>query len=167
MLCFECLACKASLDTRESEADPIGELCRVCGSLLEPIGDLDEIGYRVFETRGGTSHSGGSRAGGLIAGRVGEIIARRELKHARVRLGIERSDAHSLSPRVQLLALALPAPATMPWRRRRRASTTAGPGDCRASSELSARGVIGANGAARRRFALRRPRQPAQRREPV
>jgi hypothetical protein len=47
---------------------------------LEPFGDLGEIvGYRVIEARGSTSHSGASRAGRLIAGRVGEIIARREL----------------------------------------------------------------------------------------
>lgn len=80
---FKCLACKTRLRSTESQADLIGHLCPVCGSLLEPVGDLGEIvGYRVIETRGGTSHRGASRAGRLIAGRVGEIIVRRELKHA-------------------------------------------------------------------------------------
>jgi hypothetical protein len=68
---FKCLACKTRLYSTESEADPIGDLCPVCGSLLEPVGDLGEIvGYRIIETRGSTSHRGASRAGGLIAGRV-------------------------------------------------------------------------------------------------
>ena len=79
---LKCLACKTRLQSTESPADPIGDLCPVCGSLLEPVGDLREIvGYRVIETRGGRSRSGASRAGRLIAGRVGEIVARRELKH--------------------------------------------------------------------------------------
>jgi hypothetical protein len=99
---FKCLACTTRLYRTDSEADPIGDLCPVCGSLLVPIGELDEIvGYRVVETPGSAWHSGASRAGRLIAGRVGEIIARRELKRGRVRLGIESCDAHSLSPRVQ------------------------------------------------------------------
>jgi len=37
----------------------------------------------LIETRGGTSHRVASRAGRLIAGRVGEIIARREPAGAR------------------------------------------------------------------------------------
>jgi hypothetical protein len=99
---LKCLACKTRLYSTESPADPIGDLCPVCGSLLEPVGDLGEIvGYRVIETRGGTSHSGASRAGRLIAGRVGEILARRELKHRlRARLGIQSCDAHPVSPQV-------------------------------------------------------------------
>ena len=106
---FKCLPCKTRLYSTESQADPIGHLCPVCGSLLEPGGDLGEtVGYRVIETRGSMWHSGASGAGQLIADRVGEIIAQRELKHARVRLEIERCDADSVSPHVQPLALALP-----------------------------------------------------------
>jgi hypothetical protein len=61
---FKCLACKTRLHSTESEADRIGDLCPVCGSLLEPVGDLGEIvGYRVIETRGGMSQSGASDAG--------------------------------------------------------------------------------------------------------
>jgi len=88
---FRCLACKTHLHSTESEVDQIGDLCPVCGSLMDPVGDLGEIvGYRAVETRGSTSHSGASGAGELIADEVGEIIARRELEHARVRLEIER-----------------------------------------------------------------------------
>jgi hypothetical protein len=51
---------------------------------MEPVGDLGEIvGYRVIESPDGPSRSGASRAGQLIAGRVGEILARGELKHRR------------------------------------------------------------------------------------
>ena len=106
---FKRLPCKTRLYSTESQADPIGHVCPVCGSLLKPVGDLGEIvGYGVIETREGTWHSGASGAGQLIADRVGEIIAQRELKHARVRLEIERCDADSVSPHVQPLALALP-----------------------------------------------------------
>jgi hypothetical protein len=73
------VACETYLHGTDSEADPIGDLCRVCGSLLEPVGELGEIvGSRVIEARG-MSHAGASVAGQLIADRVGEIAARREL----------------------------------------------------------------------------------------
>jgi hypothetical protein len=73
---FKCLACKTRLQSTESPADPIGDLCPVCGLLLEPVGDLGEIvGYRVIESPDSSSHSGASRTGQLIAGRVGEIVA--------------------------------------------------------------------------------------------
>jgi len=65
------------------------------------------VGYRVIETRGSTTHRGASVAGQLIAGRVGEIIARRELKHARVRLEIESCDAHCV-PQVQAVSSRAP-----------------------------------------------------------
>jgi hypothetical protein len=82
---------------------------------LEPVGDLGEIvGYRLLETRGSTGGSGASGAGQLIADRVGEIVAQRELKHARGRREIERCDADSVNPQVQTLALALPSSATTP-----------------------------------------------------
>ncbi len=99
---FKCLGCKTRLRSTECQADLIGDPCPVCGSMLEPVGDLGEIvGYRAIETRGSTSHRGASVAGQLIAGRVGELIARRELKHARVGLEIESCDAHSVTPQVQ------------------------------------------------------------------
>jgi hypothetical protein len=81
---FKCLACETRLHSTDGRADPIGDLCPVCGSLLEPVGDLSEIvGYRVIENCGSMSHSGASVAGQLIADRVGEITARRELGPSR------------------------------------------------------------------------------------
>jgi len=112
---FKCLACKTRLHGTECQADPIGDLCPVCGSLLEPVGDLGEIvGYRVIETRGSTSHRGTSRRRQLIAGRVGEIIARRELKRAesgsKSNAATLTLSAHKSKP----LALAFPTRATKP-----------------------------------------------------
>lgn len=123
---FICLACKARLHSAASEADPIGDLCPVCGSLLESVGDLGEIvGYRAVETRGGTWPSGASRAGRLVAGRVGEIIARGGLKHAGVRLEIEGCGADSVSPQVQAVSSRAPGAGDDAVRRRRGAPTTA------------------------------------------
>jgi len=191
---FKCLACKTRLRSPASKVDPIGHLCPICGSLLERVGDLGEIvGYRVIETRGSTSHRGASRAGRVIAGRVGEIIARRELKHARVRLEIERCDADSASRQAQAVSSRAPgtgdksretpprsrdrraaasaprpprrrecpapaAPPRVPRARRAAASAPRPPRrrECPAPSELSMTGLIGANGHAARKFALRR-----------
>jgi hypothetical protein len=123
---FKCLACKTSLRSRESEADPIGDLCPVCGSLLEPVGDVGEIvRCRVIETRVSMSHSAASRAVELIADRVGEIVARRELKHARVRPALKRCDARSVSAHVQAAGSRAPGTGEKAVRRRRRAPTTA------------------------------------------
>ena len=124
---FKCLACETRLHGTESEANPIGDLCPVCGSLLEPVGDLGEIvGYRVIETRRGRSQRGASRAGELIADRVAEIVARRKLKHARILPGIERYEPDSASPQFQ--AVSSRAPGTGDdAASRRRAPTTAAP----------------------------------------
>jgi hypothetical protein len=113
---LQCLACKTRLYSTESPADPIGDLCPVCGSLMEPLGDQGEIvGYRVIESPDSSSHSGASRAGRLIAGRVGEILARRELKHRlRARLAIQSCDAHPVSPQVQAVGSRARARATKP-----------------------------------------------------
>ena len=112
---LKCLACKTRLYSTESPADPIGDLCPVCGSLLEPLGDLGEIvGYRVIETRGGTWDRCASGPGQLIADRVGEVIARRERgtheSGSKSKAATLTLSAHKSKP----LALALPARATKP-----------------------------------------------------
>ena len=100
---FKCLACETRLHSTDGRADPIGDLCPVCGSLLEPVGDLSEIvGYRVIENYGITSQTGASVAGQLIADRVGEITARRELKPSRASI--------TRAPREPLVACAADAP---------------------------------------------------------
>lgn len=149
---LKCLACKTRLRSAESQGDPIWDLCPVCRS----VGDLGEIvGYRVIETRGGTSHRGVSRVGGVIAGGGGEIVARRGLKPARVR-EVERCDADSVSRQAQAVS------SRAPGHGRRSRETPARSHDRRAaasaarSSELSMTGVIGANGHGAREFALRR-----------
>jgi len=136
---FKCLPCKTRLYSTESQAGTIGHLRPVRGSPLEPVGDLGEIvGYRLLETRGRTWHSGAPGAGQLIADRVGEIIAQRELKHARVGLEIERCDPDSVSLQVQPMALALPARATKPWYAAAALTPQPRRCDCQASSKLSA-----------------------------
>jgi hypothetical protein len=148
---FECLACKTRLHGTDGEADPIGDLCPVWGSLLEPVGDLGEIvGYRVIESRGGTLHHGPSVAGQLIVDRVGEIIVRRELEHARVRLEIESCDAHPVNPQVQAVSSRAPGTGDEAVRRRRTPTTAARPRGLGAFDDGRHR-----RERARRKFALR------------
>ena len=121
---LKCLACKTRLRSAESQGDPIWDLCPVCRS----VGDLGEIvGYRVIETRGGTSHRGVSRVGRVIAGRVSEIVARRGLKPARVRLEFERCDTDSVSRQAQAVSGRAPGTGDEAVRRRRALTTGALP----------------------------------------
>jgi hypothetical protein len=61
---FTCSACKTRLHSTQSQADPIGALCPVCGLLLKPVGDLAElVGYRLVETRSSSSMSQFERRG--------------------------------------------------------------------------------------------------------
>jgi hypothetical protein len=163
----ECQAYETRLRSTESEADPVGEICPVCGSLVELADDRDEIvGYRAIETRGSRSHGGASRVAQLIADRVGEISARRERKRTRIRLEIESCDAQSASPQVQSRYFRAPGMGDEPVRRRRRAPPTAAPPGLASVPQAFDAGVIGANGAARRKFKLR-PRRAMRRRAPV
>jgi hypothetical protein len=163
---FKCLVCNTRFYSTESEADSIGDLCPVCGSLLEPVGELGEIGgYRVVESPGSASRSGASGAGQLIAERVGEIISLDA-----------SSSTHEFGSKSKAATLTLSAHERKPSAfafsgsggeavRRRRAPTTAGP------PRLPR--VLGAFDAGRRRrarrrqrgrFALRFGRRAAQRR---
>jgi hypothetical protein len=140
---LNCLACNTRLYNTESQADPIGDLCPDCGSLLEPVGDLGEIvRYRVIETRGSTSPHGASRAGRLIAGRVREIIARGELKHAPIRPESKAATLTLSAQQSKPLALALRARAkTLPRSHHIRALATPARAysfRCGASSALTA-----------------------------
>jgi hypothetical protein len=89
---LKCVACKTRLRSRK--ADPIGDLCAVCGFLLEPVADLGEIvGYRVIETRASASPG----------------VSRRSSRDASSRthkpgLAIESCDADPVSAEVQALS---------------------------------------------------------------
>jgi hypothetical protein len=124
-------------------------------------------GYRIIEARSGRSHSGASGAGQLTAGRVGGIIARRELKHpyesgSESKAATLSLSAHESKP----LRLALPARATKPLEVAHRSRATDPPGLPPVLGALT-RGVIGASGAARGRFALRPRRLAMYRLGPV
>jgi len=152
MPCLSCVACNTRLHGIEGAGDLIGDLCSVWGALWEPAGDLGELARCRVETRGSVLPSGASGAGQLIAGRVGEIISRRELLHpSRVRFGIERCDAALSARERKALVLALPAHGDEVVRRRRGALTTAAP------PRLPR--ILGASDAGRRRRERRRQRK--------
>jgi hypothetical protein len=120
--------CRTRLHSIESEADPIGDLCPGCGSLLEPVGELREIGgYRVVGSRGGAWHGGASWTGQLIAARVGEIMARRGRGRTRVRREMGGRDARSLSPQVPAVSSRAAGTGDEAVRPSRRASPSAVP----------------------------------------
>ncbi len=48
----KCVACKTRLFSPGGPAELVGELCPVCGTLLEPVGSLAEVvGFRRIERR--------------------------------------------------------------------------------------------------------------------
>lgn len=152
-----------------NQADPIKRLCLSAVPFLKPVGDVRETGgCTQSRTHVSTPDGGPSVAGRLIAGCVGEVIARRELKHARIPARIERFDADSVSAQVQALGSRAPGTGDRADRRRTMRSPAPCYRDGRASSMgLDAGGVIGANGAARRRFICCSRSQATLRRDPV
>ncbi len=144
---FESLACSARLRSTESQADLARDLCPACGSLLVPLDDLGGIvGYRAIETRGSTTHSDASGAAQLIADRVGEIIARRQFKHARVRLELESRAARAVSPQARASSSRVLGTGGEAVRLRRCAPTTAA-SRLSPAPRLFDAGVIDVNGA--------------------
>ena len=123
---FESPRRTARFNRTESQAEPIGDLCPLRGSLVEAIGDVgDIVGDRVIETCDSSSHGGASGGCRLMADGVSEILARGELKPARIRLEIESCDARSVSRQVK--ALSARAHCRAGVRRRRRPPTAAAP----------------------------------------
>jgi hypothetical protein len=57
-------------------SDLIGDLCAVCGPLLEPVADLGEIvGYRVIETRAGAPPAVSAQVRAVSARGLGAVEA--------------------------------------------------------------------------------------------
>jgi hypothetical protein len=82
---LKCQPCRNRL-YRAGSGDQVGDLCPVCGSLLEPVGQLAEVvGYRLVrfaENADGSASSAHQR----IADRLTDIIVRRQAQHAEARL---------------------------------------------------------------------------------
>ena len=63
---------------RAGSRDQVGDLCPVCGSLLEPVGELAEIaGFRRLASRA-AADSAASNAHQPLADRLGDLIVRRQ-----------------------------------------------------------------------------------------
>jgi hypothetical protein len=108
---FKCTACKIRLYSPTSPADPVGDLCPGCGTLLEPVGRLSEIvGFRAIKPRDRASEDGVPGTHEQIVGRVDDLIARRDATLARARLDAERwlDDGGSFNPEAVAEAMALP-----------------------------------------------------------
>jgi hypothetical protein len=104
---FKCVACRTRLHAVTSSTDPIGVLCVGCGALLEPVRSLSEVvGFAAITPREGahtpTDHE-------LVAERVGNLVARREVARAQMRADAERWPADGGIP-ATAVAVALPDP---------------------------------------------------------
>jgi hypothetical protein len=106
---FKCTACKTRLYSPAVPADPVGDLCPGCGSLLEPVGELSEIvGFRATTPRDKTGDGAVPGTHQRIVGRVDDLMARRQATLARDRLDAERwlDDGGSFSPEAVAEAVA-------------------------------------------------------------
>jgi hypothetical protein len=113
---FKCVACKARLYSAAGPADPVGELCPGCGSLLEPVSERGEIvGFRSIRSRtGGADGAPGTNE--RIAKRVDDFFARRRAILAQARLDAGRwlDDGGAFSSVKVAAAMTLPMPKETP-----------------------------------------------------
>ncbi len=112
---FKCVACKTRLYSAAGPDDLVGDLCPGCGSLLEPVVELDEIvGFRSIKSRD-AADEGPSSAHRRIAARLGDLNARREAL-AEARRDAERwlDDGGSFSPEAVAEAMAPPTSTETP-----------------------------------------------------
>jgi hypothetical protein len=108
---FKCIACKTRLYRPTSTADPVGDLCPGCGSLLESVGELSEIvGFRSIKPRDRAGDGGMPGTHQRMVARVDDLIARREAILARARLDAERwlDEGGSFNPEAVAEAMAPP-----------------------------------------------------------
>jgi hypothetical protein len=109
---FKCVACKTRLYSTASPADPVGDLCPGCGSLLEPVSELGEIvGFRSIRSRNGAA-DGAPGTNERIAERVDDFFAGRRAILAQARLDAGRwlDDGGGFSPEAVAAAMARPTP---------------------------------------------------------
>jgi Zn-finger nucleic acid-binding protein len=114
---LKCVACRTRLSSTASSDVQVGDLCPGCGSLLEPVGELAEVvGFRAIKPRTVEADSGAPGTHQRIAGRVLDLMARREATHAEAPLDAERwlDDGGSFSPEATAEEAALPAPREHP-----------------------------------------------------
>lgn len=98
---LKCVACKIRLSSGRSPADPVGDLCPGCGASLEPVGSLTEVvGFRSLASGGGSE----------FAGRVGDLIERREAVREEARAQADRLMDEFASLRAAAAALPGPEP---------------------------------------------------------
>src|SRR5205807_8962934 len=107
MVYFKCLACRTRLYGSGTPADLVGDLCPSCGSLLEPVGELDEVvGFRSIKSREGPREDETTGTHERIADRVAVFHSRRKAILAQARLDAERwiDDGGSFRPEAGPLA---------------------------------------------------------------
>ena len=87
MVYFKCSACRVRLYGTGTPGGSVGDLCPGCGSLLEPVGELSEIGgFRSIKSRAGRAAGTHQR----VADRVDDLLWRRRAIVAGARDDLER-----------------------------------------------------------------------------
>jgi hypothetical protein len=91
MVYFKCLACRTRLAGVGSPPDLIGDLCPICGSLLEPVDALGEVvGFRSIEARDNATRSDPPGTHERIAERVEDFHSGRRAMRAQARVDAQR-----------------------------------------------------------------------------
>ena len=117
---FKCVGCRTRLYCAARPAHLVGDLCPVCSSLLEPVGELAEIvGFQSIKQRDGTGDDGRTGRHEGIAGRIDDLFARSEEIRLQARLDARRAlDDGGFGPEAVAETIALPIPADLDGRRR-------------------------------------------------
>jgi hypothetical protein len=113
---YTCVACQVRLHVSGSTAEPVGECCPECGSLLVPVAELSELfGYRSIEKSSDRRAAGDAQRFGShqqIADLLDEFVTRRTAILERDRFDPERWLDDSDGP--VAVAVAMLPPETYP-----------------------------------------------------
>ena len=78
---LKCQRCQTRL-YRAASGDQVGDLCPGCGSLLDPVGELDELGGFRLVRSDRDADGGASSPHARLADQLGDLIVRRQAAHA-------------------------------------------------------------------------------------
>lgn len=108
---YKCVTCRTRLRARQTPTASVGDLCPLCGSLLEPVEDLTEvIGFREITSVDGAATALGVSSHERIAQRIGDLVTYRDQRLARELRSDDSAGSRDDDPAAAAMALPLPCP---------------------------------------------------------